>query len=316
MLIIALLSVTVIAFIFSRPSYSFAKQNSYHYLVREISPDSAHYIIEKVITSSFIDPHYALVNSGYVIYDEDVVNITPGANYLIGGQIEIKRAPQITIVDGKKLRVVHSWVGTIADLFAEKAVPTIGKDDKIDKSMTDKIVHDMSVTIVRVQETDITEIKIIAYTTITKDDSTRYRGEPDVVKQTGKNGQKVFTYHVRREDGVEASRRLTKTDITASIDKIILYATKLKIGRVQNGNATWYKSKYQAASNTLRRGTNIRVSNPVNGKSVEIQIQDYMENDGSDDRKVIIDLNPDYFTRLGYSLGQGVAPVKVEERLN
>jgi hypothetical protein len=174
----------------------------------------------------------------------------------------------------------------------------------------------MTIIIVRVQETDIYDTQVISYTTITKDDPTQYRGQPDIVKQQGKNGQKVLTYHVRREDGIEVSRKLIKTDITNAIDKIVLHPTKLKIGRVQNGNATWYKSKYQAASNVLRRGTNVRVSSPITGKSIEIQIQDYMENDGSDGRNVIIDLHPDYFRQLGYSIGQGVVSVKVEEILN
>jgi rare lipoprotein A (peptidoglycan hydrolase) len=310
------LFVLVCVFIYTRPAYSFAAKPDYRYLVMDISPDSSHFVTEKVISSSTADIGATLNINSYIIYSEDIVKTIPDANYMLGGQVQITRAPQITIIDGRKTRIVHSWSKTVADLLTEKGVPEIGKDDKIDKQMTGAIVHDLIITIVRVQETDVTVTEVVTYKTITKDDPTRYRGEADVVQQAGKNGQKVFTYHVRREDGEEVSRKLTKTDVTAAIDKIILHPTKLKIGRVQSGNATWYKSKYQAASNTLKRGTNVRVSNPLSGKSIIIQIQDYMENDGSDGRRVIIDLNPDYFGQLGYTLGQGVVPIKVEEILN
>lgn len=314
--IIILLVITGFVFVNTRPTYVFAENVDYQYLVKDVSPDSGHYITEKVIHSSKTDAKYALINSGFVVYDEDIIKVTPDIKLRIGGEIEITRAPLINIVDGKKARAVHSWAKTVADLFTEKSVPEIGKDDKVDKSLSDPIVHNMTIIIVRVQETDIYDTQVISYTTITKDDPTQYRGQPDIVKQQGKNGQKVLTYHVRREDGIEVSRKLIKTDITNAIDKIVLRPTKLKIGRVQNGNATWYKSKYQAASNALRRGTNVRVSSPITGKSIEIQIQDYMENDGSDGRNVIIDLHPDYFRQLGYSIGQGVVSVKVEEILN
>jgi rare lipoprotein A (peptidoglycan hydrolase) len=311
-----ILVVLVGVFIYTRPDYTFVVKPDLRYLVMDVSPDSAHFVTESVILSYTDNIGVILNSNGFTIFPEDIIKSTPDRNMLLGGQIEITRAPQINIIDGKRTKKVHSWAKTVADLLTEKGVPEIGKADEIDKQMGDPIVHDMTIIIVRVQETDISVTEVINYKTITKDDSSRYRGEADEVQQVGKNGQKVYTYHVRREDGEEVSRKLTKTDITVAVDKIILHPTKLKIGRVQNGNATWYKSKYQAASNTLKRGTNVRVSNPSNGKTIIIQIQDYMENDGSDGRRVIIDLHPDYFGQLGYTLGMGVVPIKVEEILN
>jgi len=283
-------------------------KSNYPFVIYETSADSGHFVTEHPIISQYSDSKLALAENNIPLYTEDRYKTITMNN---GGVIFIDRAPTITVVDGKRIRVVRSWTTTVSDLVTEQKIPEIGKDDRISPDLASAVTDKMTITIVRVQETDIIVTQVINYQTVTKDDPNRFRGEPDIIQQDGKNGQKVLTYHVRREDGIEVSRKLTKTDTTAAVNKIILHATKLKIGRIMSGKASWYSSKYQAASHVLPRGTNVRVTNTANGKSVIIQIQDYME---SDDK--IIDLRPDIFQQLGVPLSAGIQTVKVEEVLN
>lgn len=294
------------AFLWTPEQYT--KQHPY--ILFEISADSGHFVTERSISSKYSDVKLALLANSIPLYAEDrmrVVSDQAGGS----GVIYIERAPLITIADGKRTKTVRSWVKDISELLIEQKVPEIGQDDKIVPAQDEVIVNNMTVKITRVQETDIIETKIVPFQVVTKEDNSRYRGEPDVVMQEGKDGKKVLTYHVRREDGVEVTRKLTKTDATAPVEKVISKAAKLKIGQVMTGKASWYSSRYQAASHILPRGTNVRVTNTLNGKSVIIIIQDYME---SEDK--IIDLHPDIFKQLGALLSQGIQPVKVEEILN
>ncbi len=277
-------------------------------MLHEFGPEANHPETERAIVAHYTNPKLALVDAGITLHSEDRLTNTV---YAIGGVLKLERAPLIHVVDGKKKRDVRSWVPTVTDLIAEKGIPEIGHDDKVTPDETAVLTHNMTVTIVRVQETDVVEKQTIAFATIEKTDATLERGKTRV-DQEGHNGTKLLTYHVRREDGDEVSRKLTKTEIpTQKQDRIVVKGTKLIIGRTLKGNASWYKSAYAAASHVFKRGTRVRVTNTLTKKSLELTIEDYME---SADK--VIDLHPAHFTALGVTLGAGIQPVLVEEVLN
>jgi rare lipoprotein A (peptidoglycan hydrolase) len=308
----------LVLYSFNKSNYTYAADLRYVFLVRDVSPDSLHSITESSIISNSLDASVALAANNIPVNDQDRIINTPNGVGNVGGVITIERAPVIRLTDAKKTKTVRSWQKTVGDLLTEQKVPEIGEQDTVTPAISAQVVHNMSVTIVRVQETDIIEKTVVAFQTSVVDDNTRYRGEPDTVTQAGKDGLITKTYHIRREDGVEVSRKLLKTDTVAMVKKIVSHPVKLKIdsSQTRSGRATWYSSRYQAASNYLDRGTNVRVTNLVNGKSVLIQIQDHMANDGSDGRNVIIDLHPTYFSQLGVPISQGLMSVKVEVIVN
>ena len=248
-------------------------------------------------SAKYNDLFLMIHNLDVTVYPEDKVAAVPDPSMGIGSQITITRATPVNITDAKTLTVYHTWDKTVGQLLKDHGIVLLGQDSASPGEAA-KITYKMNIKITRVAEVDITDTQVIPYKTITENDSTRYRGEPDIVKQTGQNGQKILTYHIRREDGVEISRKLTNTDTTPAQNKIISHGTKLKIKTTISGRATWYSSRYNAASHVWPKGTHVRVTNPANGKSIETIIDDYMESDQS-----VIDLNKSLFQQLADPYG-------------
>ncbi len=283
---------------------------TYPFLIKDVSADVPAVITETALVSDYDDSQLALAQNGVVVYAEDHVSHYLNSG-LVGGVIKIERAPLIHMTDGKKKRDIRSWATTISQLFDEQKVPEIGTDDRVSLPLDGPITNNIDVTITRVSKTTVIEKEKISFVTIEKTDPNMYRGTSRV-DQKGHDGQKTRTFEVVRENGVEVSRRLQKTEITVQKeDRIEVKGTKIKVGRTQAGGASWYKSVYQAASNMLPRGTNVRVTNTKNGKQLFTTIDDHMA--GTDK---VIDLNPSLFTALGASLSDGVQPILVEEVLN
>ncbi len=283
----------------------------YAFMVREVTAEPLHHVIEQGITSIYADPKLAIRENQMTVYAEDHFTSDFPSAGAVAGIITIERAPVIHLSDGKKTTDIRGWDATIGDALSAHHVPEIGQDDKIDHKLDDKIVDNEQVTIVRVAKTTIVEHDTIAFQTIQKDDSAVFRGQTKVL-QAGHDGVKTRTYEVTREDGVEVSRILQKTEITTpKEDRIVVNGSKLLIGRTARGNASWYRSAYTAASNMFKRGTDVRITSSVTSKSIEVRIDDFME--GTDK---VIDLNPSVFTALGGTLAQGIQAVVVEEVLN
>ena len=294
-----------------RASDVFFNQPQFAYVVREVSASAGHHIIEQAIVSRYADHSLALLENNIKVDKKDKVSRYPEAVPAVGGVIVVEQAPVIHLTDGKKTRDIRSWSTILEDALSENNVSEIGVDDKITPSVNGEVAHDMNVVIVRVRKTNVIEKEKIPFKTIEQEDPNIERGK-NTVKVAGRDGVKERTFEVTREDGVEVSKVLKKTEVTVSKeDRVISKGTKLIIGKVMSGTASWYKSSYSAASNVLKRGTNVRVTNLKTGKSLEIRIEDHMAG-----KTHIIDLRPDIFQQLGGTLGQGIQSVKVEEVLN
>lgn len=295
----------------ARASDVFFNQPQFAYVVREVSASAGHHVIEQAIVSRYADHSLALLENNIKVDNKDKVSRYPEAIPAIGGVIVIERAPVIHLTDGKRSRDIRSWSTTLKVALSENNVPEIGVDDKVTPSVESTVNHDMNVGIVRVRKTLVIEKEKIPFKTVEIDDPNTARGK-NTVKVAGHDGVKERTFEVTREDGTEVSKVLKKTEVTVpKEDRIISKGTKLIIGKVMSGTASWYKSSYSAASNVLKRGTNVRVTNQKTGKSLELKIEDHMAG-----ATHIIDLRPDIFQQLGGTLGQGIQSVKVEEVLN
>ncbi len=294
----------------SAAEYSY-RQPQFAYVVREVSAAAGHHIIEQAIVSQYSDYHLALLENNIVTHKEDKKSRFPEAVPSVGGVIVVELAPVIHLTDGKKTRDIRSWSLVLKDALSENNVPEIGVDDKVTPDTKAKVAHGMNAEIVRVRKTLVIAKEKILFKTIELEDATVERGK-STVKVAGHDGVKERTFEVTREDGIEVSKVLKKTEVPKpKEDRVISKGTKLIIGKVMSGTASWYKSSYSAASNVLKRGTNVRVTNTKTGKSLELKIEDRMAGTNH-----VIDLRPDIFQQLGGTLGQGIQSVKVEEVLN
>ncbi|MBM2820754.1 MAG: hypothetical protein HW405_514 [Candidatus Berkelbacteria bacterium] len=204
---------------------------------------------------------------GIRIYPEDKTQVFPDPSLGIGSKITIQRAMPIIVDDAGKITIIRTWQKQVGEVFSEQKIE-LGDKDKIDPSKDSWLRPNMKIVVTRVAETEIKETETVAYKTISKNDPNMDKGESRV-EQAGKNGTKVKTYLVTRENGVEVSRKLTNEEVTAeSQDKIIYVGTRVVI--LGRGNATWYDliSGMTAAHNTLPRYSYVRVTAVNSGKSI------------------------------------------------
>lgn len=278
------------------------------YIVNVIDAYGDH-AIELKGTSSEIDPYLISQNLGAAPFPEDKFASFPSISMGIGSNITLYQAPVIKIKDGKRSKEVRSWQKTVGELFTEQKIE-IGKDDKVNFANDIELEDNIQIVITRVAITTIVEKEAIKFTTTKKSNPNVEKGNKKTL-QAGKNGTKDKYYLVRREDGEEVSRKLTKTEVSKEpTEEIVEVGTKVVV--YGSGEASWYirSSEMIGAYNTLPRGTRVHVVNMANGKSIDITTS----GGGIRTAGRIVDLSTAAFQALGATLGQGtIANVRVEK---
>lgn len=145
------------------------------------------------------------------IYPEDKVITLPDPILGIGSKITINRAAVVNVTDAKLKSVYRTWEGTISGLLTEKNIELLGQDS-IEPLISEPIKNNMIVKITRVAELDLTEREPIEFKTIKKNDVDLEKGQ-NKIEVKGVNGEKDVTYHIKRVDGEETSRKITDTKV-------------------------------------------------------------------------------------------------------
>ncbi len=197
----------------------------YPYIVEAVSPDGTN-AGEWRGTSSQTTPFEIAANLGAKPYLEDKFSAFPSINMQMGSKITLYRAPSFTIFDGKRETDVRSWQKTVGDVLDEANILELGQDDKIDFAVDTKAESGMTIRITRVAVTQVKEKKAIDFQIIKKEDKTLDQGKTRI-DQAGQKGELTLTYEVRREDGVQVSKTLLKTETTKqAINQLLIIGTK------------------------------------------------------------------------------------------
>lgn len=171
------------------------------------------------------DPFLISKELGASPYLEDNFSAFPDIKMNIGSKISLYRAPEITIRDGKKSKLVRSWKNTVGEVFDEQGIE-IGTEDKVNFSLNTEAEHGMMIVIVRVARTTVIENKPIPYIVKKKEDKNLDEGKTRV-EVKGVDGVKAFSYLVIREDGEQVSKTLMKTEITKEpVNEVLIIGTK------------------------------------------------------------------------------------------
>jgi len=278
------------------------------YVVEIINSDGSTSAEVKGVSKE-MDPFLISEAVGANPHKEDKFSAFPAPKMGIGGKITLYRAPDYKIKDGKKEIVVRSWTKTVGDLLEESKIE-LGQDDKINFSASTELELNMNININRVAKTTIIEPEDINYKVVKKSNPNLEKGTKNVL-QIGKRGTKNKYFLVTREDGVEVSRVLQKSEIvTDPVDEIDEVGTK--IVAYGSGEASWYvrTSQMIGACNILPKGTRIHVVNTANGKSIDITTS----GGGIQTAGRIVDLSTGAFEALGVSTNQGtISNVRVEK---
>jgi hypothetical protein len=249
---------------------------------------------------------YQLTQLGVRSDPEDRIEAFPDPSLGIGSAIRITRATEVSVIDSRHLTTYRTWVTTVEALLKERQIE-MGRDDTLDVDIISPLEDKMTLTVTRVELTELTETEPIAFKKTSADDSSLEKGQIKLI-QAGHNGVRTKRFRVRRENGTQVEKTLIDsvvteepvTEQTIRGTKVIVYGT---------GQATWYalKSGFGAAHNSLPKGTKVHVVNSSNGKSVDVVI-----NDHGIQGSAIIDLTKEAFERLA-PLGAGRIQVRIEK---
>jgi uncharacterized protein YabE (DUF348 family) len=241
-------------------------------------------------------------------------SVSPGLETRIypGAKITINRKYSIEVkADGEKK------TARLEKMKVKQALREMGvKLSELDEVKPEKkaiIKEGLEVEITRVKEKEITESFDIDFKTVTKKDDDLKWGKTKI-EQKGEKGEKEIDYLVRYENGELVSKeRLSQRIIKKPVSKIIVKGTKIEIGDIQRGVASWYDhtKDMTCASVKFPRGTWLRVRNQENKKEIIVQVDDYGP---SPETGKIIDLEKEAFKKIA-DPWKGVVEVKVEEIL-
>jgi resuscitation-promoting factor RpfB len=223
-------------------------------------------------------------NVGEALFAADVTvfvadTITPELNAPLseGLQIAIVRASPITIVADGQRREVRIQGTQVADALALAGV-TLSELDYSVPNREAQLVAGMTIRVIRVQETIITESAELPFETVYQADAAIELDQTRVA-QAGQTGTQETRIRVRSENGIEVERATDTTTITRPpVNQVIVYGTNVVIRTIdtpQGPREYWrvlrmYATSYHPAAlggddvtATGRRLTNgIIASNP------------------------------------------------------
>ncbi|MDP3993345.1 MAG: G5 domain-containing protein [bacterium] len=150
--------------------------------------------------------------AGVDYFPEDKIAYFPDPSLGIGTVITAQRALPVMVIDGKKTKVLRTWVTTVGELLNEKKIE-LGNDDKIAPTLATPLSKDTVITITRVARTNVTETEVVPFKTTIEKDYSQFVGPQTVVKD-GANGQLEKIYLLIREDGELISKTLVSSKTT------------------------------------------------------------------------------------------------------
>jgi uncharacterized protein YabE (DUF348 family) len=197
-----------------------------------------------------------LEQTGIIVEDEDYISMPFDAKLtkMQKNVIEIKRAVPVLIkVDGKEYDV-KTYKDTVKEVLSDNAISIDENDKFVESQLGDKIVSNMDISIVRVDEKTVTEALSIPFKTITKENNRLDIGTKNTVRQ-GKEGVRQKVYTVVYENGKQIAKQLLKDivsvnplDMIVEVGTVLNYKTSrgdyLRFTKAINMRATSYTASF------------------------------------------------------------------------
>jgi resuscitation-promoting factor RpfB len=212
-----------------------------------------------------------------------------------GLSFDVNSPRNVTVtVDGATKPVTAT--GTVLDALNAAGI-TLGTHDEVTPDLSAALTDDLAITIVRVEIRTVVKTVAVPYTTTTQNDATLASGTKKV-QAPGVNGQAAETWEQTVRDGTIVGEVRVSSAVTAAAQaQVTLVGTKTATSATAptsttpaTGNScgvSWYASGSRtangeafnpdgltAASKTLPFNTLVKVTNPANGNSVIVRIND------------------------------------------
>lgn len=132
---------------------------------------------------------------------------------------------EVTIkADGRDVKVT-STAADVAGLLAENGI-TFDGDDRVSQSLSSRLTAGMTISVQRIEVSEVTENTTIPHETKTTDDDSLPKGTTKVIVE-GKDGEKQVVYQIVWADGVEESKNpISETVITEPVTEEVKAGTK------------------------------------------------------------------------------------------
>ena len=154
--------------------------------------------------------------------------------------IYIKYAVPVTVaVDGKEMKLM-TCKETVKEALDGGSI-TLDSSDRLEGALlSDKIVKDMNLKVVRVKEEMVSESESIPFEVVKKENSHIDRGRQNVINE-GKNGVREKLYKVVYEDGKEIKREFIEEKVVSEpVKRIVEYGTAV-VYTTSRGESFRYK---------------------------------------------------------------------------
>ena len=159
--------------------------------------------------------------------DGDVLNVAKTDPLKNDTEIVIRRALPLTIIHAGEKTEVHMLAGTVEEAISRANIQ-LDASDEVYPVKDSFISSGMSINIVDVETSVITEEEPIYYKELTKNDSSLEKGKT-VLKTKGENGVQKNTIEITYKNGVEYSRKTIKEEvIKEAVNEVKLIGTYVK----------------------------------------------------------------------------------------
>lgn len=196
-----------------------------------------------------------LRKNGIEYSEHDYLSILPMNRLGKTNEIVIKTAVPIHLEIDSNNKTVMTYKDTVGEMLTQEGI-TLGEKDEIQGySLSDEIVKDMSIKVIRTTEVIETVREQIPFQVVEKENWQLDKGIRRTI-QPGKQGVKENQFKVTIKNGVEAAKQLIHSAvITSPINQIIEYGTaatyktsrgeEVRYRKVLNMRATAYTASFK-----------------------------------------------------------------------
>lgn len=176
--------------------------------------------------SAYLSAEEVLADLGITIYSEDIVTVAdPLREFNTGIKIYIDRAPTVFLQADGEMSEIRTRAKTVSDVMAQEGIK-LGEKDRVEPDKSSRISDGININIIRVSQSENTEIHDIPFSVKYKDDPNVPKGQTKV-EQEGKAGKKEISFVRVVENGKEVKKEIISQKILESPkDKIVIRGTK------------------------------------------------------------------------------------------
>ncbi len=142
-----------------------------------------------------------------------------------GLSVDITTPKEITLKVAGEKTTLTTTADTVAELLDEQGI-AVDADDRLKPEPGVEVTEDLKVVVDRVEVTTKTKTEKVKFETVTKKDSSLWKGESRLVK-SGKNGKAKRTYEITTVNGEKTDKKLlTETILDEPVDAVKAVGTK------------------------------------------------------------------------------------------